>query len=273
MFYGANVESASRQRPWTDPEILRALGEWEWAPEGTEVIDNGDFRLQFRPDRHGRAATVSRVESDRSAEAVVAEVNDLARARSFDEVSWNLYPTSRPRSLRDVLLEAGAVVRDEGAVMSLRVPPEGLLDVGPIDGVVVRPVLDVHGLTDYRRIISQVYEQRLPSPEEITEEAAGIPQDLRGRRFVAYLGDEPVGSGAIAIRADGSASLFGAATYPEFRRRGAYRAIMAARVRWAWQHAVPVLLVSGRLSTSAPIMRRIGFTHHGYTCTLALRTR
>jgi predicted acetyltransferase len=70
-----------------------------------------------------------------------------------------------------------------------------------------------------------------------------------------------------------AASLFGAATYQHLRGRGAYRATLAARTRWARDDDIPVLLVSGRLATSAPIMNRVGFTLHGYTQSIATPTR
>ena len=258
---------------WTDARILDALGEWGWGPPGSEVINTDEYRVVFLPEEYGHRATVPRIDSDRPGTMIIREVAQLASTRGYGEISWSIYPTTRPESLGDDLVALGGTVIDEGALMSLRVPDSGLLEVGPTPGVEVRRVREINGLTDYRRIISTVYEQPLPSAAEIVEESRGIPQDKLGCRFVAYIDGEPVGTGAIAIRADGSASLFGAATYQEFRGRGAYRAILAARTRWASEKDVPVLLVSGRLTTSAPIMKRVGFTHHGYTRNISLSTR
>jgi GNAT superfamily N-acetyltransferase len=266
------MNSAST-RSWTDEDILRALGEWGWAPDGSEVIETADYRVVFRPASFDGVTSVERAFSTRPAAEIAGEVHSLARVRGIGEVIWNLYPTTTPADLADHLLALGGTIRDEGGLMSLRVPDDGRLDVGPTEGVVVHPVADVHGLTDYRRIVSRVYEQPLATAEEIAAEAEQITaNDAAGSRFVAYVDDQPAGSGAIAVRDDGSASLFGAATYPELRGRGAYRAILAARTRWAQQHGVPVLLVSGRLATSAPIMGRVGFTLHGYTRSIAVPT-
>lgn len=267
------MDSAST-RQWTDEDILRALGDWGWAPNGSEVIETEDYRVVFWPASFDRQTIVPWVESTRSAVEIAREVHALARERDIGEVTWNIYPTTTPSDLPDHLLALGGRIRDEGGLMSLRVPDDGYLDVGPTEGVVVRPVGDAGGLTDYRRIVSTVYEQPMATAEEITAEAERItPNDPGGCRFVAYVDDRPAGSGAIAVRQDGSASLFGAATYPELRGRGAYRAILAARTSWAAQHGVPVLLVSGRLATSAPIMERAGLTLHGYTRSIAVPTR
>jgi GNAT superfamily N-acetyltransferase len=258
-------------KEWTDEDILRALSDWGWAPSGSEVIDAADYRMVVFPESFGRQTSVPRVESSRTAAELTDEVHQVARQRGIGEVVWHVYPTTTPADLADHLLASGGVVRDEGGLMSLRVPHDGTLDVGPTDGVEVRQVTDAAGLTDYRRVVSTVYEQPMANAEDIAKEAARLDNDA-GSRFVAYADDQPVGSGAIAVRRDGSASLFGAATYEAFRGRGAYRAILAARTRWAHQHGVPVLLVSGRLATSAPIMRRVGFTLHGYTRSIAVPT-
>jgi GNAT superfamily N-acetyltransferase len=266
--------SPAPARQWTDADILRALGDWGWAPEGSEVIETAEYRVVFRPASFDRETYVPWVESVRSAAEITNEVHALARERGIGEVIWNVYPTTTPSDLCDHLLALGGSIRDEGGLMSFRVPDDGRLDVGSTEGVIVRPVGDVHGLTDYRRIVSTVYEQPLASAEEIAAEAEGIrADDPGGCRFVAYIDDQAAGSGAIAVRDDGAASMFGAATYPRLRGRGAYRAILAARTRWASQHGVPVLLVSGRLATSAPIMERLGFTLHGYTRSIAVPTR
>lgn len=258
------------QQQWTDDRILRALGEWGWAPDGTQIIDTDDYRLLLRPAEFGDDAHVPRIESERPAANLVAEINRTARESGYSEVVWSIYPTTRPTGLTDTLLGLGGRVLDQGALLSLHVPTDGNIDVGPTPGVSVRRVRDLAGLTDYRRIISTVYDQPLPDATAIADEAAGIADDHAGCRFVAYIDDEPAGSGAIAVRHDGSASLFGAATYPAYRRRGAYRAILAARTQWAAENGVPILLVSGRLSTSAPIMLRVGFTDRGRTCNIGL---
>ncbi|SDT38054.1 GNAT family N-acetyltransferase [Microlunatus soli] len=263
---------AGNDEPWTDDRILRALGEWGWAPEGTQTINTDDYRLLLRPAGFGNDAHVPRVDSGRPPEELVREINRTARERGYTEAVWSIYPTTRPHALADTLLRLGGRVLDEGALLSLAVPADGRFDVGPTPGVQVRRVRDAADLTDYRRIISTVYDQPLPSAEAIADEAAGIATDHAGCRFVAYIDGRPAGTGAIAVRADGSASLFGAATYLAYRRRGAYRAIMAERVRWAAEKRVPVLLVSGRLATSAPIMLRLGFTDRGRTRNIGLPT-
>ncbi|WP_344818194.1 hypothetical protein [Microbacterium soli] len=70
---------------------------------------------------------------------------------------------------------------------------------------------------------------------------------------------------------DGFVRLWGAATLPGSRGRGAYRAVLAERLRIGAEPGATTALVKGRVSTSAPILARAGFTHYGDERSYALR--
>ncbi len=46
-------------------------------------------------------------------------------------------------------------------------------------------------------------------------------------------------------------------------RRGAYRAVLAERLRLARAHGAALALTKGRVETSCPILLRAGFTDYG----------
>lgn len=50
-----------------------------------------------------------------------------------------------------------------------------------------------------------------------------------------------------------------AVSLQEYRRRGAYRAVLAERLRLAHVHGATLALVKGRVETSGPILLRHGF--------------
>lgn len=79
---------------------------------------------------------------------------------------------------------------------------------------------------------------------------------------VAYLADVPVGAGGTSVD-DGFARLRGGASVERARGRGVYRAVLGARMAWAREHGADAALVKGRVDTSAPILRRAGFTAYG----------
>ena len=69
---------------------------------------------------------------------------------------------------------------------------------------------------------------------------------------------EPAAVGGCTLRGE-VAHLWGAVTLREYRRRGAYRAVLAERLRLARAHGATLALVKGRVETSGPILLRSGF--------------
>ena len=255
---------------WDEQAVLRAFEEWVWCPDGSEVIEVAEYRLAFWPSGFGGAAHVERIAANRAARELVDEINGLARARGVGEVIWCVSPLTRPAGLAEELVEQGATVRTESALMSRPVPGNGQLNLGPTPGVTVHRVTDLERLTDFRRISAAVFVQPMPDDDALAAEAARIdPDDPTGCRFVAYVDGVAAGTGGIGIPTPGGAVLFGGATLPALRRRGAHRAVLAARARWAYDHGADVMLVKGRLATSAPTFRRAGFVSHGSVRELA----
>ena len=72
---------------------------------------------------------------------------------------------------------------------------------------------------------------------------------------------EPAACGGCTLR-DEVAHLWGAVTLREYRRRGAYRAVLAERLRLARAHGATLALVKGRVETSGPILLRAGFAEY-----------
>src|SRR2546423_1522456 len=69
---------------------------------------------------------------------------------------------------------------------------------------------------------------------------------------------KPAAVGGCTLRGE-VAHLWGAVTLREYRRRGAYRAVLAERLRLARAHGATLALVKGRVETSGPILLRSGF--------------
>jgi hypothetical protein len=79
---------------------------------------------------------------------------------------------------------------------------------------------------------------------------------------VAYVDGEPATTAGCTLAGE-VARLWGGATRPELRGRGAYRASLGARLWLAQQQGAALGLVRAVTTTSAPIVRRLGFTGHG----------
>ena len=75
-------------------------------------------------------------------------------------------------------------------------------------------------------------------------------------RVLASVRGEPAAVGGCTLRGE-VAHLWGAVTLREYRRRGAYRAVLAERVRLAHVHGATLALAKGALETSGPILLRV----------------
>ncbi len=77
-------------------------------------------------------------------------------------------------------------------------------------------------------------------------------------RVVGAVEGVPCTTGGMTL-VDDVARLWAGVTLPEFRGRGGYRAVLAERLRVARERGATMGLVKGRVETSAPILRRLGF--------------
>lgn len=110
-----------------------------------------------------------------------------------------------------------------------------------------------------------VWQQRPLDAEGLQAEFAEVTAALEARegfRVLARIGDRAVSTGGCTID-DGFVRLWGASTLATDRGRGAYRAVLAERLRRSATWGAKTALVKGRISTSAPILARAGFTHYG----------
>ena len=100
-----------------------------------------------------------------------------------------------------------------------------------------------------------------PTSAALAREYAEAVRDLAAWSSFRVLGSvrgEPAAVGGCTLRGE-VAQLWGAVTLREYRRRGAYRAVLAERVRLAHVHGATLALAKGRIETSGPILIRSGF--------------
>jgi hypothetical protein len=193
-------------------------------------------------------------------DAVLAEVRDVLTQRGRDRTQWEIGSRARPDDLVAMLLERGLVPDepDDSAVALVlrREPPPAPA------GFNVRRVATL--------------EEALAAAE-VQFEAFGSPEDHRAEKRAAlerswerphvitqavWLDGEIVCAGTCATTSEGLA-LFGGATLPSFRGRGAYHALIAARWREANELGTPALLTQAG-AMSRPILERLGFEAVGH---------
>ena len=241
--------------------MLREVAEYpnSFSPlgPGDERIETGRYTLCI-----GAGASWNTVQQQRFAvadvDAVLEEVRATLRERGRTKTQWEV-GSSAPAGLVDALLERGLVHDKDPFAVALVLthePPSG-----PSNAVAGR----VETFEDFVAACAVQWEAFEASPEEIEEARAVLESRWRDSpvfRHAVWLDGEIVCTGTAAPTPHGLL-LFGGATLPWARGRGAYRALIRARWDDAVSSGSPALITQGG-SMSRPILERLGFEPVGH---------
>ena len=242
--------------------MLREVAEYpnSFGPLGPldERIETARFTLCMGPGvawntlqrQHFQAAAV---------DEVLDEVRSLLRERGRTKTQWEIGSAAEPPGLVELLLRRGLVHdRDPYAVALVltEAPPPGPADV---------EAGAVETFEEYAAA-NEVQWQAFGTPEDEIAEARDLLAD-RWRdsptvMHAAWLDGRIVSAGTCAATEHGLL-LYGGATLPEARGRGAYRALVRARWDEAVARGTPALITQGG-SMSLPILERAGFRAVGH---------
>ena len=251
---------------WTAEAIRAAADTWIWVPpKSTQVLTSEYHLVSFPEHHHTTKASVLWARSGRPAAELVSEIAGYVLAWGLTEAHWTITESSRPDGLEAELLSRGAQPAETTTIMAWDLAA-GLPDLDVPDGV--RTAL-ITGETDLRAGVGVAMDVwgdgSVPTAADLAQERDYLAESLRtGLRFrvVGYLGGQPASFGGCDL--DGPvARLWGAATRPQFRGRGAYRAVLAHRLAEARDRGATLALVKARVDTSAPTLHRLGFTGYG----------
>ena len=215
----------------------------------------GRFVLFLAPGTSVHAATVQRVRlSPEEVAPALEEIRALLRSEGRAGAEWELGESCEPPDLVERLLERG-LARDENEPLALgMVLREASLAVPA--GVVARRAASLDELVAARA----VQHAAIDDSDPVDREQAALDferEGVDGSTFVAFVDDELVAAGYAAYTPWGLI-LFGGATLPSARGRGAYRALVAARAEEGAARGTPALVThAGRMSR--PILEQLGF--------------
>jgi len=233
---------------------------------GVEIIVTPRYQLQLMPDFPVPGPNnVSWIRcSEAEVEEVIREARATAAARNLP-LAYVLDPDTRPADLGPRLLALGMTADDDGdknAVMVL--PATAPLEATHADGLVIQNGLaDLESFTAAERVAAEAFEGvPFGEPMEIDaqrERRFANHGATPGRHIVlATVDGEPAGSGSMTVLAPDGARMNGGAVRPQFRGRGVYRAMVAARLQIARASGTAGLFVWGG-HMSRPILARLGF--------------
>jgi len=228
---------------------------------GRELVTDPDgrFAIYLSPGTGLHTATVQRVrlEGD-GVEPAVEEIRTILRAHNRSGAEWELGESCTPPDLVERLAALG-IVPDEHEPVAIGMVLTAGSEVTEPPGTSARRVESIDELGTARRIQDEAFGDHWSEEVEFEQmEADYAREGLDGSMFLAFLDGEPVAAGYASYTPLGLL-LFGGATLPSARGRGAYRALVAARAREAAARGTPVLVThAGQMSR--PILERLGFT-------------
>ncbi len=244
-------------------EMIRELAEnpniHQPLSAGRELLvdPDGRFAIYFGAGRGPHSATVQRLRlGPDDVASAVDEIRALVRERGRGGAEWELGESCTPADLVERLASLG-IARDEHEPVAI-----GMVLAAPVEarvppGLTVRPIASVSELVLARGIQHAAFGGSADEVELDQADADFAVEGTVGSTFLAFLDDDPVGAGYASYTPLGLL-LFGGATLPSARGRGAYRALVAARWREAEDRGTPVLVThAGHLSR--PILERLGF--------------
>ena len=226
---------------------------------GRELVHDpaGRYIIYLGSGTGPHSATVQRVRlGPGEVAAAVEEIRVLLRDRGRGGSEWELGESSTPADLIEELAGLG-ILPDEDDPVAIGMVLTGGDAMREPPGTSARRVESVEELLTARRIQHEAFGG---SADEVGFEQAEEDYATEGEigsTFLAFVDGEPVAAGYASYTPLGLL-LFGGATLPAARGRGAYRALVAARAREAADRGTPVLVThAGQMSR--PILERLGF--------------
>jgi hypothetical protein len=249
---------------WEAAAVLAASNEWVWVPRGSVHARTDEYLAVAPPDYMGLPVLVRMFGSQRSGGEIVDEVLALTSGWGEEKTSWRVSDATVPRDLEPELYRRGGVVHETLDILALPIA-DGLPDFGLTPNVSVREVTDEATLRDAYLVSGDAFGGQSVTDERIAtdleELRTGLWEGPVGR-VVAYVDGRPAATGGWA-RAGPVCRLWAGATHSALRRRGAYRAVLAERLRITGAAGATLGLSLGRAETSAPILRGLGFARYG----------
>ena len=218
------------------PCVVRAIGlESSW---------NGIVYSRFSPS-----------ETERVINAEIQYFTQLNR-----DFEWKVYSHDEPADLLSQLRKHDFRIGEEESLMfrDLRELPPTLM-APPPEGITVSPVRNEQSIADFLSLESAMWSRE---PSKTSEHLLLAPIDplQRNLGFVAYSDGKPIGFGRVTASLHSQFSgLWGGSVLPDFRGRGAYRALLSARIQHVLQYDSIRYLRVDALPTSRPILEKYGF--------------
>ena len=246
-----------------DEVLEQAQTDLFWLADDVRVVDRPEI-LYLSCDRPQDYLNVVLrfTAEDARIPALVAETDE---AHATVASKWTLSRGNRRAGVERALLAGGYAPSQELSAYAIGVDayrPRATPDVA------VRAVTDIGALRQWVDVGARAFNRSGDTNEErlAAELARSNAPDARVHRFIAYdrITDAPLCAAGLSVFPSLRFGLLWAGgTVPEGRGRGAYSAVVAARLERARLLGIAAVGLYARVDTSAPIVAQQGFERHG----------
>lgn len=241
-----------------DPDRVRAAAaRWVWVPVDATEVTTDEYRLSHYTD----FSSVQRSATGRPVASVLEEVLGHVRAAGRPILRWWVDARTEPADTEEQLAAAGLRLVERLEVLALPVDA----DLPEPEGVEVVAVTDRAGVELAGRLQAEVFGMSPPTEAQLVDLTRSVTLpvgELTTGCHVALVDGEPAGSAGWTVDGD-ALRLWDGSVLPAYRGRGVYRALVARRLRDARATTAEFALVKAVDDTSAPILKRLGFTGYG----------
>ncbi|WP_181799194.1 GNAT family N-acetyltransferase [Kitasatospora acidiphila] len=248
----------------TATDVAAASAAWMWAPDDAEVVEGDGFTIVRLPEHFAWDLSVLAFTPTGPLGPAVDAVIERARAFEVPVLDWEV-GLGAPAGLAAELTGRGGQVKLIAEVLARDLSQDVPALPPTTADLTMRWATDFETARDGSAVAVTGFGGTLPPDARIEaaadKHAAAVPAG-GGGMLVAYADGAPVGFGSVSL-VDGVARLSGAVVMPAARGRGIYRALLDARLSYAATHGATMALVKGNMDTSAPILRKAGFTSFG----------
>lgn len=219
----------------------------------TQVIERPGWLQLITPSlRQGGLNEVAYSALDeKDADAVIDETLEVYRRLGL-RFRWNVGPDSRPADLAERLARRG--LRRSEVLGMIRETAGVPAEAG---GDVTVEEVDERTVEEYSRTMAAGWEMD-PAPIIAFNRTVLAHPDRRHLLFLARYRGVPAGTAGLAVF-ERSVYQIGGVVLPAFRKRGLYRALVTARLRYAAGRNIPFATCHARADSSAPLLERLGF--------------
>jgi hypothetical protein len=253
---------------WTKSRILEASAaiDYQLTSPGSIVVQTEDYYLVRLPD-HLLSPTSGLaqawISSVRPFGDYAGEAEETVRQWGLHEIWWWI-DANTPAAVEESLLARGGELCDTYQLLALELNDSWLDTGAPGQGITVALENDRPTFDDAVKVETKGWNRPQMDASIIDSQYNQMLADLQtwsAYAVVAYLRGTPVAVGRTRLFGE-VARLSGAVTLPTSRGRGAYHAILKARLRIAREHGATLALTRARPATSAPILHRVGFADY-----------